>query len=140
MAGITDALGQKAFAVRDMHGKEHLIPCMTFGDARDLEKVMGRSMSDMGGVLDSFEGQIKILWVIVRREGMTRAAVRDARASGKWPMSEEDVGDLFELTQAVEVFRAMTSALRQGGVEVAKDPTPAGAPDGGAPATTTTPG
>lgn len=123
---VAEALGRREFNVRDRDGKQHIIPSMTFGDARDLEKAIGCALSDAGKVLSEFDGQIKILWVVVRREGLTRQQIRDSRATGKWALSEEDVADMFDLSQAMEVFAAVTQALKQGGYEAV--PTIAGAP------------
>lgn len=136
MSGVAEALGQRTFRIKDNTGKDHDFPTLTFGDGRDLEKLIGRPLSDAGNALASFDGQIKVMWAIVRREGLTRAQIREARASGKWPISEDEVGDLFDLSQAFEVFGVLTSALRQGAWVAKEDPTKAGASSETTPATT----
>lgn len=131
MAGIAEALGQKTFKIQDNVGKEHEIPTLTFGDARDLEKAIGCSLGEASNLLSSFDGQIKILWGVLRREGLTRQQIREARATGKWTITEEDVADMFDLTQANIVFGIITQAMHVGGWEGKGDPTTSGVPDAG---------
>lgn len=130
---VGEALGRSAVKLRDAEGKDWELGVLRLGDLADLERELGCSMRDSGAALTSVTGQLTLLWIMLRRVGMNREQVLAMRASGKWPLTRDMVGELFTRDQIAEVFKKVSEALTPAGVAPAQgpsDPTPAATPSG----------
>lgn len=124
--GITSVMDGSQFEIVDVDGGKHVIRTFTFGDLRDLERLLGvPSLADARETISSYDSQIKTLWILLRREGMSKEQVKEKRRKGdaQWPIDLEDVAEMFDWRQVEEVSNAIWGRMRQSGVAPKADPT-----------------
>lgn len=102
-------IGSKTVRITDKDGKEHVLSPFDIEDLADLEEMLGEDWLQMGRL----RGVTRILWVAMRKEGLSREDV----VARKWRMKPAEVGMLFDVRHGPMIRAAVTDILVASGYE-----------------------
>ena len=114
MAG---ALGRETVPWRDGAGVDHKLPPLTINDLIELEEEAG-SLSEWATTGVRVRSWRTVLWLSVRKEGLTREEVR----ARKFKVTQEDVGEMMSFVPIVQIGEVTRRVLEVSGLVAVKRP------------------